>query len=176
MGVVDLSEAKQDVNEAYNYLWDSVKEVIGNLTKPLDDIVKELSKGINLYSNAELWDFQVRLGIESYTLGNLKEQSSLKEACAEAFYKEGVAKSYIDAEGTQESKKQKSILDTIDKQAVSMLWTSVSSLLKTKCDEAHRLVNIIQSIQISRASEAKQIGNARSEANAIDFNPIGNEE
>ena len=161
-----LNQAKNDVEETYNELVGAVREVTAQYTAELDDIVKELSKGINLFSNSELWDFQVRLSIAAFVLGNVKEQSSLKEACAEALYKENLARSFNTAIGTQESKRQQSILNSVDKQAVSMLYASVASLLKTKCDEAHRLVNVIQGIQISRAAEAKVTANPRSEGNS----------
>ena len=166
---IKIDQANNDVNEIYCHLSDAAKETIGEIVKPIDDIVKELSKGINLFSNTELWDFQLRLGIESYKLANIKEQSSLKEACAEALYKEGLAKSYAEATGAAETKKQASILASIEKQAVSMLYSSISGILKAKLDEAHRLVNIIQNIQISRAAEAKLNGSPRSEADGINF-------
>ena len=166
---IKIDQVNNDVNEIYFQLSDAAKETIGEIVKPIDDIVKELSKGINLFSNTELWDFQLRLGIESYKLANIKEQSSLKEACAEALYKESLAKSYAEATGAAETKKQASILASIEKQAVSMLYTSISGILKAKLDEAHRLVNIIQNIQISRAAEAKLNGSPRSEADAINF-------
>ena len=167
---VKIDQVNNDVNEIYFQLSDAAKETIGEIVKPIDDIVKELSKGINLFSNTELWDFQLRLGIESYKLANIKEQSSLKEACAEALYKEGLAKSYAEATGAAETKKQASILASIEKQAVSMLYSSISGILKAKLDEAHRLVNIIQNIQISRAAEAKLTGSPRSEGDNINFN------
>ena len=166
---IKIDQANNDVNEIYFQLSDAAKETIGEIVKPIDDIVKELSKGINLFSNTELWDFQLRLGIESYKLANIKEQSSLKEACAEALYKEGLAKSYAEATGAAETKKQASILASIEKQAVSMLYSSISGILKAKLDEAHRLVNIIQNIQISRAAEAKLNGSPRSETDSINF-------
>lgn len=166
---IKIDQANNDVNEIYFQLSDAAKETIGEIVKPIDDIVKELSKGINLFSNTELWDFQLRLGIESYKLANIKEQSSLKEACAEALYKEGLAKSYAEATGAAETKKQASILASIEKQAVSMLYSSISGILKAKLDEAHRLVNIIQNIQISRAAEAKLNGSPRSEVDGINF-------
>ena len=166
---VKIDQVNNDVNEIYFQLSDAAKETIGEIVKPIDNIVKELSKGINLFSNTELWDFQLRLGIESYKLANIKEQSSLKEACAEALYKESLAKSYAEATGAAETKKQASILASIEKQAVSMLYSSISGILKAKLDEAHRLVNIIQNIQISRAAEAKLNGSPRSEADGINF-------
>jgi len=159
-----LEKAKREVDETYNLLLEAVRDVTAQYTAELDGIVKELSKGINLFSNTELWDFQVRLSIAAYVLGNAKEQSSLKEACAEALYKENLARAFNTSVGTQEAKKQASILDSTDKQAISMLYASVASLLKTKCDEAHRLVNVLQGIQISRAAEAKISASPRSES------------
>ena len=166
---IKIDQANNDVNEIYFQLSDAAKETIGEIVKPIDDIVKELSKGINLFSNTELWDFKLRLGIESYKWANIREQSSLKEAWAEALYKEGLAKSYAEATGAAETKKQASILASIEKQAVSMLYSSISGILKAKLDEAHRLVNILQNIQISRAAEAKLNGSPRSEADGINF-------
>ena len=169
INIENINKEQLNVDELANYLKGAVKSVTDEYTVNLDNIINELSKGINLYSNQELWDFQVRLSIEAYVLGMLREQSSLKDACAEALYKEGLANSFNATVGTQEVRKQQSIIDSIDKQAVSMLWSAVSNLLKTKCDEAHRLVNVLQGIQISRAAEAKQNANPRSEVDAVSF-------
>lgn len=159
----ELEKARQDVEELYKDLSGVIREVTNEYTSNLDSIFEELSKGINLFSNPQLWDFQVRLSIEAYCLGNIKEQGALKDLCADALYKESLAKSYSATTGAVEMRKQQSILDTLDKQAISMMYKSISSLLKTKCDEAHRMINVIQSIQISRASEAKQNANPRNE-------------
>lgn len=162
-----LNEAREEVEELSAGLADIIKEIVGQYTENLNNIVGELAKGINLYSNTELWDFQMRLSVEAYELGNVKELASLKDACAEALYKQGLANSFTTSSGTQEIKKQQSMLDTVDKQVVSILYASVASILKTKCDEAHRLVSTIQNIQISRAAEAKQISSPRSEQDRV---------
>lgn len=162
-----LEQARADVKEVYKQLMEVITPVITDMTGPLDEIVAELSKGINLYSNTELWDFQMRLSVEAYRLGILKEQNSLRASCAEALYKEGVARAFGEAVGAQEAKKQQAVIDTIDKQAVSMLYATVEGMLKTKCDEAHRLVSTIQNIQISRASEAKLSSSPRSEQDRL---------
>lgn len=166
---VDIENARQDVDEIYTTLASIAKDIASKHTTTIDKIKDELKKGINLYSTSELWDFQVRLGVETFELGSIVAYSTLKDECAEALYKEGVAKSYISNEGTQEAKKQKSVLDTIDKQAVSILHSGVVGLLKTKLDEGHRLINILQGIQISRASEAKQVASPRSENDSMVF-------
>lgn len=166
---MDTNKAMADVEEIYKQLKEAVWASLCDIVKPVDDIVKALSKGINLYSNKELWDFQMQLSIEAYRLGDIKEQSALKDLCAAALYKEGVAKTFSATVGAQEAKKQQSVIDNIDKQAVSMLYTTAANILKTKCDEAHRLVNTIQNIQISRAADAKLAGSPRSEADGVSF-------
>lgn len=163
-----IEQAKQEVEELYRGLVEVIYSTIAPFTKQLEDIMKELSKGINFFSNSELWDFQVRLSLEAYRLGDIREQSSLKDACAEALYKEGLAKAYAANIGATETRKQQSILDSVDKQAVAMLYESAANVLKTKCDEAHRMINVLQGIQISRAAEAKQTGNPRSEGTAAE--------
>lgn len=164
-----LNEAKKDVDDTYNLMIEAVRNTTAEYTVELDSIVHELSKGINLFSNAELWDFQVRLSLAAYALGNIKEQGLLREACSEALYKLKLAQEYTATTGTQEYKKQTSIINAEDKQAISIIYASAASLLKTKCDEAHRLVNVLQGIQISRASEAKSAASPRSELDRVSF-------
>ena len=125
-------------------------------------IVKKLDKNIETMSNEELRICMIRISIESYHLSVDREQTSLKEACAIALYKEGMANSYGAAAGSVEARKNQSIIDTMDKQAVSILYTTVSSLFKAKVDEAHRLASVIGNILISRSAEAKLYYSPRS--------------
>ena len=48
-----LLNAKKEVEDTFNYLIESVREVTKEYTSTLDGIVAELDKGINLFSNAE---------------------------------------------------------------------------------------------------------------------------
>lgn len=161
--IIDISSEKTEVNELYKQLKEAAIESVTGMTAPLDGMIKQLESGVSTMSNSELWDMQMRLGVETYKLGIAKEQSSLKSTCSDAFYKLSLAQSFCSIDGAQETKKQKSIADNVKSQAVAMLYSTASSILKTKMDEAHRIVNIIQSILISRASDAKNSGNPRSE-------------
>lgn len=168
MDLDQTNQAMQDVEDIYVQIKEAVLATISGIIKPIDDIVSLLStKEISLYSNTELWDFQMKLSVEAYRLGEIKECSVLKDMCAQALYKEGLAKSFSSTTGAQETKKQQSIIDNVSKQAVSMIYTTAANILKTKCDEAHRLVNTIQNIQISRAAEAKLSSSPRSEKDRL---------
>lgn len=165
--IIDMLPKKTEVNELYKQLKDAAVESVNAMTATLDGMIKQLESGVGTMSNSELWDMQMKLGVETYKLGIAKEQSSLKSTCSDAFYKLSLAQSFCSIDGAQETKKQKSIADNIETQAVAMIYSTASSILKTKMDEAHRIVNIIQSILISRASDAKNSGNPRSEPDDV---------
>lgn len=165
--IIDISSEKKEVDELYKQLKDGAIESVNAMTATLDGMIKQLDSGVSTMSNSELWDMQMKLGVETYKLGIAKEQSALKSTCSDAFYKLSLAQSFCSIDGAQETKKQKSIADNIKTQAIAMLYTSASSILKMKMDEAHRIVNIIQSILISRASDAKNAGNPRSEPDDV---------
>lgn len=165
---IDITDAKNAADKMHKYMSEIAGDVVGKYSAPLDAIVKKLSSNVETCSNEELRSTMISLGIETYNLAMHKENSELKDACANALYKESVATSFNSTAGTVESRKNQSIIDSMNSQAVSILYSSVSSILRTKLDEAHRLANIISGILISRASDAKLTYNPRSEENPFD--------
>lgn len=166
--MIDITNAKLTVEDMYSNLSEIVDSIVTKQTKALDTVVKKLSK-IDTLTNDELRSLMITVSVEAYTLSNFKEQSSLKDACASALYKEGVANSYNTLSGTVESRKNQSIQDNIDKQVVNILYSNVCDRFKAKVDEAHRLANVLSNILISRASDAKLQYNPRSEE-MVSFN------
>ena len=173
--MINLDGAYAATDEVVNNLGEVVGSITRDITAELDAQIAKLKKGIDKYSNSDLREIMACISIETYYVGIAKEQSSLRDACATALYKEGLAKAYAIAPGAVEAKKQQAVTDTMDKQAVSILYTTVTNLLKTKIDEAHRVVSVINSILMSRASDAKQYYNPRSEQDAMDINDVENE-
>lgn len=165
--MVNIDQAKLEADTLSNDLAGVVGSLTKKMTGELDTLIAKLSSGIDTLTNNELRDIMARISVEAYYIGIAKEQTSLKDACAEALYKEGLAKSYSLTQGAVEAKKQQAVLDTIDKQAVSILYSTVASLLKTKLDEAHRIVSAVNGVLISRASDAKQFYNPRSEQDQL---------
>ena len=159
--MIDFTNANNDTTELYDYLIEIANGVMTKYTKTLDDIVHKLSKDIDTLSNEELRSYMAKLCIEAYNLSINREQSSLKEACANALYKEGLATSFNNTSGTVEARKNQSVIDTMDKQAVQMLYSTISDLFKAKADEAHRLTSTLNGILMSRAADAKLQYNPR---------------
>lgn len=161
--MVNIDKANKEVKELFNYLSPIATDIVKNRTKLLDNTIKKLSVDIETLSNEQIRNYMAILSVEAYNLSLDKEQSALKDSCATALYKEGVATSFSGSVGTVESRKNQSTIDNLDKQAVSILYSTVYELFKTKVDEAHRVVNVLSNILISRSAEAKLQYNPRSE-------------
>ena len=61
----------------------------------------------------------------------------------------------MEVDGTAGAKANTALIDTSEETVVQLLYENVSSQLKTKLDQLHRLVNVIQSILMTRMQEAK---------------------
>lgn len=153
--MIDISNARKDTDELFYYLSDIAIDIVTKYSGPLDNLVKKLSKNIDTLSNEELRTYMAKISIEAYNLSLDREQTALKELCATALYKEAQANAFNNATGTVDARRNQSTIDTMDKQAVSMLYSTVSSLFKAKVDEAHRLASTLSNILISRSAEAK---------------------
>lgn len=176
---ISIEHAKMNVDDMHKQLVEIAESVVKKYSEPIDNIVKKLSKSIDAYSNEDLRILLISLGVETYNLSAHKEDAELRESCAVAIYKEATSRSFNSNQGTVEARKNQSVIDTMDSQAVSILYQSVSGMLSAKLDEAHRLANILNGILISRASDAKLAYNPRSEENLHDkailqqINPYG---
>lgn len=153
--MVDIKNAKNSCDELYNYLNEVSQSIISKKSKYMDDIILKISKKIDVMDNDELRISMGKLSVEAYNLSIYREDSALKENCANVLYKEKLARTFNESTGTVDSKKNQSIVASLDSQAVSILYSSVSSLLKAKVDGANRLCNTLNGILISRAADAK---------------------
>lgn len=150
-GVQDALDAVEmtyaDLNEVAN-------EMTANFFEPINKIIEEL-RDVNELSNDMVRDYMIRLALNSYSLGEIKEKSALKAECAEALRKEQYAKSFREASGSAAIKENEALLGSNEQVIVEALYNLISSLFKTKLDEAHRVVAVLQSVLMSRNMEAK---------------------
>jgi len=156
--MTDITNAKNEVGELFKNLSPIITEIVDKYAKELDKIFDRLSNA-NSLTNDELRELMLSLSIESYLFGMSKDASVLKQECATTLMKEGMAQSYNGTQGTQAVRTNQSIIDTTDKQVVNLLYSAVANMMKTKLDEAHRMVNVLNSILISRNAEAKMVAN-----------------
>ena len=150
-----LNNERKAVEEVYRDLVVIGDEIVAKVSKTIDKIVNDFKHNFETMSNSELSNIMLQLGIEAFYFGQRKDHALLKQACAEAIYKEGLAKSYNITTGTVANRQNQAQLDTNEKLLVKLLYDMTANLMKTKLDETHRLINVISSVIINRNAEAK---------------------
>lgn len=155
---MDIKQANKELTETYNQLKPIVESVVSKQSKEIDTIISKIKKNISDLTNKELQDFMLQLSIETYYFSHIKDMSILKQECAVALMKESQANVFNETIGTQSVRNNQAIIDTLDKQAVNMLYNAVANNMKSKLDEAHRMVNVLSNVLISKNAEAKLKG------------------
>lgn len=149
-----FEEAQKNVDTTAKNLSRLAHDIFKKFSKPLDDIVSKLSS-VESLSDEEIRSYMLKISLESYSFSEVKEHAELKMDCATAIMKETQATVYNEASGTAEARRNIAIKESNSEITVNMLYSTVSNLMKTKLDEAHRVVNTLNSILISRAAQAK---------------------
>ena len=151
----DLQKALDNVNITYKELLDIVEDIVNRYSSPIDTIINEVANNIVDLSNDDIRRLLTEISFKSYSLGEAKEYSLLKSEVADALTKEKQAQIFNGSDGTVDAKKNKALLESSEEILVNTIYENVSSLLKTKLDEAHRIVSTLTTILTSRNAEAK---------------------
>lgn len=154
-----LAEGMADIQTIYNSLNSQAKEIVKNYTKQIDDLIKSVSDDINNLSNEAIRNIELQLSLMAYDLGELKDKTCIAAEIAEIIQDETEAEAWNTAAGNNEQRKNHAILASSKEKAVAKLYKLVASQIKTKLDEAHRVVDTLKSILISRASDRKLTDN-----------------
>lgn len=150
----DFNVADKNVNDVYKDIGKIAKKLVDEKSKVIDDLIKTLSN-VESLSDEEIRKYMLKISLESYSFSEIKEHSVMKQDCAAALMKETQANIFNSETGTAEVRRNKSITDSNAQITVNILYNSIANLMKTKLDEAHRVVNTLNSILISRAAAAK---------------------
>ena len=151
----NLKEALANTNTTYKELVEIANSIISASTESIDRIIKPAQESIENISNDEIRQLMLRIALASYTFSEIKEKSAFKAQCAEALRKEAYATNFSQAEGPIAAKDSIALLNTADEIIVEEIYDLIASLLKTKLDEMHRVVDVLKTVLMSRLSEAK---------------------
>lgn len=155
---MDITSANRKLTEMYKEIQPIVESVVNKQSKEIDSIINKIKKDLTTMTNKELQNYMLQLSIETYYFSHIKDMSVLKQECALALAKEAQANIFNGTVGTQAVRNNQSIIDTLDKQTVNMLYAAVANNLRSKLDEAHRIVNVLSNVLISKNAEAKLKG------------------
>ena len=155
----NLATGMDNIQTIYNSLNSQAKEIVRNYTKKIDDLIKTVSDNVNNLSNEDIRNIELQLSLMAYDLGELKDKTCIAAEIAEIIQDETEADAWNTATGNNEQRKNTAILASSKEKAVAKLYKLVASQIKTKLDEAHRVVDTLKSILISRASDRKLTDN-----------------
>lgn len=155
---VDITNANNEVTEVYTQLKPLIEGVVEKNARSIETLVKKIKDNIDTLTKQELESYMLQLSIETYYFSKIKDMGILKQECALILMKEKQAEVFNKTTGTQVIRANQATIDTLDKQTVNIMYNAIANSLKSKLDEAHRLVNVLSSVLISRNAEAKLKG------------------
>lgn len=152
---VKFNEALNNVEMTYGELVNIANEFLNATFVPIDDLVEQINLRINTLSVDQIRDYMLTLQLKAYGISELKEKAALKAELAEILQKEHFAISFNGADGSAAVKDKLATVATSADTVTEALYNLIASLLKTKLDAIHRLVDVLKSILMSRMQETK---------------------
>lgn len=157
--MIDYKNADNELRDTYSNLAPVVKDIVAKHTKNIDEAMKKIKKdSAETMSNKELRNLILELQVEEFYFAPSKDLAVLRQECAVALERTAQAEIYNGTEGTQNYRTNKATANTVDKEVVRILYNAVANTMKTKLEETHRMIGVLNSILISRSAEAKLKG------------------
>lgn len=151
----DLNTALETVEITYTQIKDIADSMLADVFSEPNSLVAQIQNNVNSMSIDMLRNFILNLQLSVYTLSELRDRSGIKASCAEAIRKEAYATSYVEQEGTAGVKDSNTTIAISENIIAQCLYDLVASLVKTKVDQLHRMIDSLKSILMSRMQEAK---------------------
>ena len=151
----NLDEALNNANVTYKQLVEIANGIVSKCTDSIDNIIKPAQESIERLTNDDIRTLMLKIAMASYAFSEIKEKSAFKAQCAEALRKESYANEFNSAVGSVAAKENTATVNISDEIIVENVYDLVASLLKTKLDEMHRVVDVLKTVLMSRLSEAK---------------------
>ena len=151
----DLNKALETVEITYAQIKEIADSMLAGPFEEPNRIVDIIQYNVESMSIDMLRDYILRLQLAVYSLSELRDRSGIKASCAEAIRKEAYATAYVAQEGTAGVKDSNTTLAISENIVAQCLYDLVASLVKTKVDQLHRMIDSLKSILMSRMQEAK---------------------
>lgn len=150
-----LEEALKNTDTTYNELVEIANNMFSKYTKELNLLIVDITNNIESMTNDRIRSALLKLSLQGFQFGDVKEKSSLKAVCAEALRKEAYAREFNLGDGSVAAKDNNATLKISNEVMVEAIYDVVASLFKTKLDEIHRLTDSLKTVLTTRLQEAK---------------------
>ena len=151
----EVSVALDNIDATYEELIDVANDLSKEVVGDLDELMASAYEDVEKLSNDAIRDLMLKLTLRSYSFSEIKEKSIFKAELGETLRKEAYAKNFNASEGTVAVRENTAILSTSAEILAEEIYSLVSQMFKTKLDEIHRTVSALQTVLMSRLSEAK---------------------
>lgn len=152
---IKLEEALARVETAYSELVEIANNIVTPITAGMQEIIDKISNSINNLAIDQLRDYILMLQLKAFDISEIKEKAAMKAELAVALQKEQFAINFNGVDGSAAVKDKQALVNTSAEVASSALYNLVANMLKTKLDQAHRLVDALKSVLMSRMQETK---------------------
>lgn len=152
---IKLEQSLNNVETSYSELVAIATNFLHPTIAPIDELVNQINYKINALSVDQLREYLLMLQLKAYGIAEIKEKAALKAELAEILQKEHFAISFNGADGSAAVKDKLATIATSSEIVAEALYNLIASLLKTKLDAIHRLVDVLKSILMSRMQEQK---------------------
>lgn len=152
---ITVSKALHAIDETYDSLITIANDIFDVVTSEIDEMINAAYSNADSLTNDSIRDLMMKLSLKSYTFSEIKERSAFKAVLGETLRKEAYAENFNKTEGTVAVRENNAILNTSPEILAEEIHTLVSSMLKTKLDEIHRVVSTLQTVLMTRMQEAK---------------------
>lgn len=151
----NLQQALDNTETTYTQLVVIANDIVGSHTGDINNIISQATNNINNLTNDAIRHLVLELSLKAFSFSEIKEKAALKFECAESLRKEAYAVEYNKAEGAVAARENTATINISDEILTEAIYGLVSSLLKTKLDELHRVVDSLKTVLMSRMAEAK---------------------
>lgn len=150
-----LSSALNNVECTYKELVEISNNILDPIVGPANTLVSTVNAQINSLSIDQIRDFILQLQLKAFELAEIKEKATMKAELSEALQKEKFATTFNGLDGSAAVKEKIALVESSSETVSTVLYELISSLLKSKVDQLHRLVDCLKSILMSRMQETK---------------------
>lgn len=154
-----VKKALDNIDMTYANLIDIGNDVYKEIVGEADYLINSAYDNIENLSNDSIRSLMLQLSIKSYALSEIKEKSAFKAALGKNLREEKYAENFSTSEGTIATRENAAILLTSSEILAEEIHALVASLFKSKLDEIHRVVAVLQTVLTTRLQEAKLTSN-----------------
>lgn len=151
----NVTAALDAIDATYSELVGIANDIARGVVGDLDIIMDSAYMDVERLSNDAIRDLMLRLSLRSYSFSEVKEKAAFKAALGETLRKEAYATNFNSAEGTVAVRENTATLNSAQEILAEEIYNLVAAIFKSKLDETHRIVNTLQTVLMSRMSEAK---------------------